>query len=91
MYQLNSLLRLMATMAQLQQMQQLGRAMNKATAPGAASSEDVAEETDALAREQLRLKTLGESYKAYGKYCRAMGLEPSEEGYQSWYKANQPG
>lgn len=88
MYQLNALLRLMATMAQLQQ---LGRAMNKATAPGAASSEDVAEETDALAREQLRLKTLGESYKAYGEYCRAMGLEPSEEGYQSWYKANQPG
>lgn len=90
MYQLNALLRLMATMAQLQQVQQLGRAMNNAPAPGTASSENVAEETGALAREQLRLKTLGESYKAYGEYCRAMGLEPTEEGYQSWYKANRP-
>ncbi len=67
MYQLNSLLRFMAIMAQLQQMHQLSFSMNQGSPPpGVASSQDVTEETRALAREQLRL-TPGESYKAYGE------------------------
>jgi intergrase/recombinase len=80
---LNQLLKMMVTVKQIEQMNQLCNNSQRDYHREVSEST----ETDEI-RVSDKTNKLVEAYRAYGEYCSLFGLTPSEEGFETWYNNN---
>lgn len=76
---LNQLLKIMVTVKQIQQLNQICHN------PQWSYSQESADSDVTSIDKSVKL---ADAYRAYGEYCSLFGITPSEEGFKVWYGEN---